>query len=349
MARGFSKNKIAVSTITSSYGIEPGNVIHNKWINKECGEVIYFTLKKNRQALIWWIRASIEILRKKSEIIHFNSLVYSVPFILILPFLNRKIIWSVHGELYDHARSSGRRRSKNLIWMLIRLLKKRIHFHSTCSYETKSIQNVFGEDANIIEIPLGLDIPKREVANSDEKYFSFIGRINSIKALDYLIKAFSESSKFLASNYKFLIAGTNTGAYSQELVKLIQKLKLTDKIEFIGHVNGQEKNQFLASSSFNFLISHSENFGVVVLESLAQGTPVVASHGTPWEVLNDKSAGFWINNSIDELKIIIDTILDLDKKQYNTLKKNALNLVQDYSTEKINTLWLDYFNSTELI
>ena len=348
MARGFNKNNINVSTITSSYGTKNGEVVHNKWINQECGEVIYLTLDNNRKAHYWWLRSAKEILRTKSDIIHLNSLLYSFPFIFLIPFLRRKVIWTVHGELYKHARSSGKKKSKQVLWKFFRLLKHRISFHSTCSYETRSIQEVLGHDARIIEIPLGLDIPMIEIADPEAKYFSFIGRINPIKALDNLLRAFAKSNSFLTSDYKFLIAGTKTGSYATELINLLDELNLSDKVEFVGHVNGRKKHQFLASSTFNFLVSHSENFGVVVLESLAQGTPVAASLGTPWEVLRMRDAGIWTENSVDALKNTIDLIMSLDKRELKTLSDNAIELVQEYSNEKINKRWLDYFDSTKL-
>ena len=40
-----------------------------------------------------------------------------------------------------------------------------------------------------------------------------------------------------------------------------------------------------------------KNFGNVVLEALAEGTPVVTSKGTPWQDLENEKAGFWVENT----------------------------------------------------
>ena len=47
--------------------------------------------------------------------------------------------------------------------------------------------------------------------------------------------------------------------------------------------------------------SHNENFGNVVVESLSQGTPVIASTGTPWKILEKYHAGYWIKNNPENI------------------------------------------------
>ena len=43
------------------------------------------------------------------------------------------------------------------------------------------------------------------------------------------------------------------------------------------------------------LMSKSENFGNVIVEALSQGTPAMASKGSPWQQLDEKGAGWWID------------------------------------------------------
>jgi glycosyltransferase involved in cell wall biosynthesis len=98
---------------------------------------------------------------------------------------------------------------------------------------------------------------------------------------------------------------------------------MSDKIIFIGVVEGHEKQQLLAQSYFTFLISESENFGNVVIESLAQGTPVIASKGTPWQKLPDNNAGYWIDNSQESLIETIESIIQIPESQYATMRSSA--------------------------
>ncbi|MBK8389049.1 MAG: glycosyltransferase family 4 protein, partial [Saprospiraceae bacterium] len=107
----------------------------------------------------------------------------------------------------------------------------------------------------------------------------------------------SNSKYFQKLSYKLIIAGNNTNLYFKELEELVEKLNLSKSIEFIGEVMGEEKENLLAKSYFLILPSDSENFGNVVIEALAQGTPVITTKGTPWEVLEKRNAGFWVENT----------------------------------------------------
>ena len=79
-----------------------------------------------------------------------------------------------------------------------------------------------------------------------------------------------------------------------------------------------------------FLVSNSENFGNVVLESLSQGTPVVASKGTPWQSLEESKAGFWIDNNPKEIANCIDRIMSYSEKEYYLKRENAFALAKRF-------------------
>ncbi len=190
-----------------------------------------------------------------------------------------------------------------------------------------------------------LELPVKEDRNSKEKYFLYIGRIDPDKALINLIHGLTKSQIFKSSNIKFKIAGDANNSYGQMLKKIVIENGLNHKVEFVGHVVGNEKQKLYANSYFTFLVSHGENFGNVVIESLAQGTPVVASHGIPWEQLSEKGAGFWISNSPEEIATVIDKIIHLTDDEYSDYRKNALSLVQsEYDINKNIDRWMEALN-----
>jgi glycosyltransferase involved in cell wall biosynthesis len=116
---------------------------------------------------------------------------------------------------------------------------------------------------------------------------------------------------------------------------------------FIGHVSGPEKDFLYASSYFTLLLSHSENFGNVVVESLCQGTPVITSKGTPWEDIDRYKAGFWIENAPSAIAKVIDKIIILDSAEYNAYRLNSRYFVEsNFDIEKKVDNWIiEYQNA----
>ena len=95
--------------------------------------------------------------------------------------------------------------------------------------------------------------------------------------MENLIHAVKKSKTFKESDYKIIIAGDKKNDFAKKLEKEVNRIGLSKKI-FIGHVSGKDKQNLLAESKWLILPSFSENFGIVVIEALAQSTPVIASH-----------------------------------------------------------------------
>ena len=102
---------------------------------------------------------------------------------------------------------------------------------------------------------------------------------------------------------------------------------------------GTQKEILLSESKALILISESENFGNVVIESLEQGTPVIASKGTPWEDLNNLKCGYWIDNKPSEIALKIDHIIDINKEEYDKMSINAVNFSNFFSINKLIPIW----------
>lgn len=136
------------------------------------------------------------------------------------------------------------------------------------------------------------------------------------------------TDEFRASEYILKIAGKGLPAYEEQLRKLVTDLSLNDKIVFVGQVEGEEKQKLLADAFWTVMPSHTENFGLVVLESLAQQTPVIASKGSPWEVLETEELGFWTENSPAELSKTFTRILRMDSSEYEDYRKRGRVFVE---------------------
>lgn len=253
----------------------------------------------------------------------------------------KKIIWSPRGELHAPALAG----SKTKYWyisLVRRFFGGYATFHATSDEERELIYKHIGNNAKVVVLPNYLELPlKQESEEPDVPYFLFVGRVNRIKALDRLILGLAKSELFKEKGYILKIAGQNQDDCQQELEQLIEDYGLKGKVEFVGNVFGKEKFKLYANAHFSCLLSHSENFGNVVIEALSQGTPVIASTGTPWHVLNEKNAGFWIDNSPERISECIDKILLMSETDYSVLRQNAFDLAKTFDVSQNIGKWTE--------
>ena len=92
--------------------------------------------------------------------------------------------------------------------------------------------------------------------------------------------------------------------------------------------------------------SYTENFGMVVLESLAQNTPVLASTNSPWQILEDEKVGYWADNSPEILGKMIDKIIVLPADEYEAYRRRGRAFVEKNFDIKNNiSRWTDFYSS----
>lgn len=100
-----------------------------------------------------------------------------------------------------------------------------------------------------------------------------IGRLEYTgKGIDLLLEAWTQASREVDG--KLVIAGT--GPDEQRIRKYIADNQLKDRVKMIGWISGQEKLDALAAARLVVVPSRAETFGLVVVEALAAGTPVIA-------------------------------------------------------------------------
>ncbi|XAM00174.1 glycosyltransferase [Phycisphaeraceae bacterium D3-23] len=102
----------------------------------------------------------------------------------------------------------------------------------------------------------------------------FVGRMHPVKGLDLLITAFARARP---ANTALVLVGSGEAAYVDRLKRLATKSGMSSHILFTGMLHSEEKLQAYIDADLFVLPSHHENFGLVVVESLACGTPVLLS------------------------------------------------------------------------
>jgi D-inositol-3-phosphate glycosyltransferase len=136
-------------------------------------------------------------------------------------------------------------------------------------------------------IPCGVNLDlfrpiKREIARchlglNGESIILFVGRIVPLKGIDNLLKAMAYMER--KRRIKLVVIGgdEHSQAEMQRLENLSQSLKIDESVSFLGLVKQEMLPFFYSAADVCVVPSYYESFGLVVLESLACGTPVVAT------------------------------------------------------------------------
>jgi glycosyltransferase involved in cell wall biosynthesis len=140
-------------------------------------------------------------------------------------------------------------------------------------------------------------------------YLAFLGRISPEKGCDRAIEIARRSGRELRIAAK---VDEKDKAYFEEIVRPLLR---EPGIEFVGEISDGQKEEFLGNArALIFPIDWPEPFGLVMIEALACGTPVLARRaGSVPEVLEDGVTGF-MGDDADDLVRAVDRIDDLDRR-----------------------------------
>jgi glycosyltransferase involved in cell wall biosynthesis len=268
----------------------------------------------NRLTLYRWDR-SVKMRRglinaaKSAQIIHTHS-IGSAPSSIYPALAARKseakLIVTPRGWLDPAARRNGKffKRFKWYFMGVHRALAQASMFHATAMSEYDYIRQA-GFKQPVTVIPNGIDLPKLDlltnmVQNDGLKRLIFMSRLHPKKNIESLLHAWNNVQETF-NDWELLIVGPDkNNSYANKMKAFSQKLA-NQRVNFCGEINGQAKTELLIKADLFVLPTHSENFGMVIAEALACGTPAICTVGAPWQGLNKHKAGWWIEHGVDNL------------------------------------------------
>ena len=154
----------------------------------------------------------------------------------------------------------------------------------------------------------------------------FVGRIAKTKGVLHLIKCIP---KLNSKNIKFHIFFAGDGSYLSFVKNYVNENKINDNVTFLGSVDHDKLPSYYNMADVMVLPSDMEGIPMVILESLACGTPVVASRvgGIP-ELITHGRNGFLVDDiSPENLTKMIIKVLELKRE-----RKDISASVSKYST-----------------
>ncbi|MEE8413216.1 MAG: glycosyltransferase [Dehalococcoidales bacterium] len=159
--------------------------------------------------------------------------------------------------------------------------------------------------------PVDRGIARQELGFGDEKIVLFVGRIESLKGIEQLLKAMpylkSDQSPRLV-----VIGGDSDSQFEMErLQRLSRELNIEDSVTFTGAIEQERLPYYYSTADVCVISSYYESFGLVALESLACGTPVVANDvGDFKNIIREGETGYVVpDNEPSHLAEKIDLLL----------------------------------------
>lgn len=202
--------------------------------------------------------------------------------------------------------------------------------------------------SKVFYIPNCLDKMPSKLSKLDSKNLISVGRLSKEKGFDDLLRLFKKvSSKH--PDWKLNIIGD--GMERNNLLELAEELKLRDKVIFHGYQNKDYINEQLLNSSVYVMTSHTESFGLVLIEAMSHGIPCLAYTSAQGanEIIEDGKNGYLISDRNDEeMEKKIDLLIE-DEKLRKKMGKEARARSKDFSGEVISLKWSKLINKRKKV
>lgn len=225
---------------------------------------------------------------------------------------SKPLAMSPHGS-FDPVRLAHSAWKKSLVgWLDRRYLRRADFVHTTSESESGWMRTLLGESSRIVAVPPGVSPPPGDVpppGGRSTRNLLCLGRLHPLKGIDLLLEGIARIAPAGRQALRLLVCGPDEGGERKRLEVLAEKLGIGGCVEFRGAVPPGKVGELLAACDALVLPSRSENFGIVVAESLAAGRPAIGTKATPWDVLEREHCGWWCETSAEGLQGAVEGFL----------------------------------------
>ena len=307
-------------------------------------EIRYFPVRPPRgYALSFPLGRALRRVISEQDVVHIHSLYFFPSTVAAhhcrragVPYLVRP-----HGTLdpYHFRHHRGRK------WIYERLIEWRnlnraaaIHF---TTLEERELTRPLGLTAPGVVVAPGVH-PERYVGDDragrafreewaevgDRRIVLFFGRLTAKKGLDVLAQAFGRLAR-QRSDVHLVVAGPDNDGYGQVVRRWLEAEGVLDRSTFTGMLLGSRKLAALRAADVFALPSHTENFGVAVVEAMACGLPVVISDQVNiWQEVRSAGAGVVVSRDAGQVARALADLLD-DQDVRAAMGRRARGLVTE--------------------
>lgn len=329
------KDEFEFYVLTSAFDLgetEPyENIEADQWFDKD-GVIIKYMSKANMKPSA--IKAN--ILEINPDLLYLNSLFSRLYTLAPLSLISKiPVVIAPRGMLGEGALEI--KRFKKLIFL--RMAKwmrfyKRVIWHASTVKEEAEIKAVFGSNAEVViarNIPTTKQLKFEDISkerNTGEVRFVFISRISRKKNLHLAVHALRSIKA--DRPVKFDIYGNiEDEDYYKKFRSYIQSYGNVT-IAYHGALNPSLLPQTFLYADYFILPTKHENFGHAIVESWANGCPVILSQNTPWRDLKEKKLGWDVDlKNPAELVDAVQEAADMPPEQYLEMVKACFQYFQN--------------------
>lgn len=190
-----------------------------------------------------------------------------------------------------------------------------------------------------VYIPNSIDKIPNEVATLDKKRFVSVGRLSPEKGFLDLLKIYS---KILEIHPDWTLDIIGDGIERPNLENYIEKHNLKDKVTLHGFQGKDYIDKVLHESSIYLMTSHTESFGIVLIEAMSHGVPCVAFDSAEGarEIIQSGNNGYLVKNrNFDAYVLKVKSLIE-KKEERKRIGKLARESVKKYTGEKVTSEWI---------
>lgn len=313
------------------------------------GKAKYVRINVPRITNIFLLRASeflfgtkclVKAAALKSDITHCQTVFSALPFALIKNKSN--LVYSSHNPAWTSQRSDF---FNELIMKIEGFVMKRSDHVITVSNEmAEAIARKTGIPKNKISViynfvDTSLFSPKRktwkETHDIKGPMILFVGKLSPNKGVEYFIRAAAIAKKHI-NQVKFVIVGPVSfeGQAKNKWQQLVDNLNLNDCVVFAGAASNTDLPYIYSSADVFCFPTLKEAFGIVVIEAMASGLPIITTDLPVLHEVTGETAIFVPEKNPEAIAKSIEKLL-ADRKKMNDMRKKSLKRAKVFAKENI--------------
>lgn len=266
-----------------------------------------------------------------------------------IPYIVRPL-----GQLCQWSLQQSAFRKKTYLHLIEKSNIDRSSFIHFTSYQEEAEASDLNLTAQSLVIPHGLSVkplvacPRQRIREDlhcpeNDPIIVFLSRLHPKKGLEFLIPALGKLKDY---SFTLVIAGSGDHQYESTIRTLVSTHGLTERTRFMGFVTGEQKDLLLQGSDLFVLTSYSENFGIVVLEAMAAGLPVLLTPGVALAAdVQKHCAGTVTHLDIDSISQAIAQYLDHPDTAKSTGDRARQFVLNHYTWDRVAAQLIEVYTA----